>query len=204
MGVSETSKLSASEAYAQGLIGGSLTAQAHCRRVEPLPSHPPFQHYSVSLSIPSLSPLTLIMAVGPGEWMTEVNAPRRKGAIVNEAEVKMSGWNRQIKEMKDEVDVWREHVKRDWHSREKERELQVITSQLWSFFFSYLSCSGIFPLTTHYSDHHWHLLYILSCYPLPFSNVWKWQRFQTHRKLGEILWVLVHQLIQICKCTHGH
>lgn len=118
-----------------GLIGGSLTAQAHCRRVEPLPSHPPFQHYSVSLSIPSLSLLTLIMAVGPGEWMTEVNAPRRKGAIVNEAEVKMSGWNRQIKEMKDEVDVWREHVKRDWHSSEKERELQVITSQLWSFFF---------------------------------------------------------------------
>lgn len=47
-----------------------------------------FLRLSVSLSLP---PLTLIMALGPSERPTEVNTPQRRGAIVYEAEVKMSG-----------------------------------------------------------------------------------------------------------------
>lgn len=56
------------------------------------PPQPPTFPASLSSSVyPSLSPLTLTMALGPSEWTTEVNVPRRSGAIVNETEVKMSG-----------------------------------------------------------------------------------------------------------------
>lgn len=85
----------------------------------------------------------------------------------------MSGGNRQIKAMRDGVDVWRERLKRDWHTREREAEEKedqrttiLATSRLWAFFCSssllpYLSSCGISPLTTHYSDHYWHLLQVL-------------------------------------------
>lgn len=181
VGVLESSELSANEAYARHsywvdwwVTDGTSTLQT-CK----VPPQPPTLSALFSSSVyPSLSPLALIMALGPGEWMTEVNTPRRKRAIVNEAEVKMSGWNRQIKEMKDEVDVWWGHVKRDWHSSEENRRnekgpenYKLLRVSYDLSFLSYLSCSGTFTLTTHYSDQHWLLLHILSCYLFPFSNV---------------------------------
>lgn len=132
-----------------GLIGGSLAvsglyALQTCRTPPQPPTHlfniTHFLHLVVSLS---LSPVSLIMALGPSERTTEVNAPRRRGAIVNEAEVKMSGWNRQIKEMRDEVDVWRERLKRDWHMREKERERE----RTWELQFESAMIS-FFPVTS--------------------------------------------------------
>lgn len=146
-----------------GLIGGSWAARANRRHVESLPSHPRFQHYSV---YPSLSPLTLTMALGPGEWTTEVNVPRRSGAIVNETEVKMSGWNRQIKEMREEVDVWRDSLKRDWHMSERENRAESYNlSQLWSFSFFFFLLRNFTPdpLTAHYPNRCWHMLHTLQC-----------------------------------------
>lgn len=105
----------------------------------PSPPHPPSSAALTSSVYPSLTPPSLIMASGPSERTTEVNAPRRRGAVVNEVEVKMSGWNRQIKEMRDEADVWWERLKRDWHMREKERGPEDCNlSQLRSFFPSLL------------------------------------------------------------------
>lgn len=125
------------------LVGHWLRlACAHCRDAEPLPTPPLPPTFSAALTssvYPSLTPPSLIMASGPSERTTEVNAPRRRGAVVNEVEVKMSGWNRQIKEMRDEADVWWERLKRDWHMREKERGPEDCNlSQLRSFFPSLL------------------------------------------------------------------
>lgn len=174
VGVLESSKLSVSEAYAQHSSGVDwwVTGCACELRTSRAPPQPPTFSALLSSSVyPSLPPLTLTMALGRGEWTTEVNAPRRRGVIVYETEVKMSGWNRQIKEMGEEVDVWRERLERDWHMSEKERErtweLQFESAMIFFFFLGYFPffCCGISPLTTHYSDHYWHLLHKLLIAP---------------------------------------
>lgn len=164
VGVLESSKLSVSEAYAQHSSGvdwwvTGCVCEVRTRRTPPQP--PTFSESLSSSVYPSLSPLTLTMALGCGEWTTEVNAPRRRGVIVNETEVKMSGWNRQIKEMGEEVDVWRERLKRDWHMSEKEKEgtweLQFESAMIFFFFF----VTSLFFLLRHFTPDHslfWPLL----------------------------------------------
>lgn len=108
------------------------------------------------------------MALGPVEQTAEVNAPQKRGAIVNEAEVKMSGWSRQIKEMRVEADVWWVHLKRDWHMRKNEREPENFNlSELWSYFSLILPdllCFGISPqsliipiITDDFCSHSYYL-----------------------------------------------
>ena len=132
----------------------------------PSPSPPTFPATLTSSVYPSLPPLALIMASGPGEGTTEVNAPPRRGAIVNEEDVKMSGWNRQIKEMRDEADVRWECLKRDWHMRER-RE------RTWELQFD---SAKIFFLVTSLSFLLWH-------FTLDYSLFWWLLTIAAHAKL---------------------
>ncbi len=152
---------------------------AHCRHGETSPAtHPPFQNYSLPPSI-HLSPPTLIMALGPSEWPTEVNAPQRREAIVYEAVVEMSRWNRQIKEKRDEVDAWWECLKCDWHMREKERErektwvLQFESAMI--FFFAWFLILLTLAFHPGYSL-FWSLLLkkLLSILTFKCTDAWKW------------------------------
>lgn len=140
-------------------ISWRRSALRYCKHAEPILFHPLPQQRWLPPSIPPS--FSLIMAWGPDEQTTEVNATQKRGAALNEAEVKMSGWSRQIKEMRDEADVWWVHLKRDWHMRGRERTWKFQFESAVILFFPDIPWSLLlwhFTPNLHYSDHYWRFL----------------------------------------------
>lgn len=138
------------------LIGGSVAAFGLCPLQTCWAGNPPIQQHSLFLSICLhlfLSPFSLIMALRPGKRMTEVNAPLRRWAILNEAEGTMNGWNKPMKDRGDRAEGGGGTLK-ETDTKEGEMENYNL-SQRWYFlpcdFLTFLTLACHLGCSLHWS-----------------------------------------------------